>query len=201
MLDKITSTPSPARDAGAVNDAGATLGGPGNAERPHDRAPIVAPQRYHQRREPITASGDGHPVGEDLIREDPSTGPLNPAARQVRCAAAHVSDPRPCQGRPDTVRIVDQTGADTEACLLHGAVLLASLHLGRVYPLHGPQGSAITVYQRARDLPPFDFLAKLVGDEDPVAARYGAGNAWPAPGNPRSSRWDERDEDRPRGIA
>ncbi len=201
MLDKITRNLSPARDAGAATNAEATLGGgPGNGDRRHDHAPILAHRRYHQRREPITASGDGHPVGEDLVRADPSTGPLDPAAWQARCAAAHVSDPRPCQGQPDAVRVVDQTGAGAEACLLHGAVLLASLHHGWVYPLHGPQGSAITVYQRARDLPPFDFLAELVGN-GPVTTRYGSGNAWPAPGNARSSRWDECDEDRPRGTA
>jgi hypothetical protein len=69
-----------------------------------------------------------------------------------------VADPRPCEEQPDAVRIVDQTGASTEACLLHGAVLLASLQGGRVYPLNGPPGSAILVYTRACDLPPFDFL-------------------------------------------
>ncbi len=75
-----------------------------------------------------------------------------------RCAAAHLADPRPCEGQWDAVRVVDQTGAGTEACLLHGAVLLASLDRGRVYPLNGPDGSAIVVFTRAQGLPPFDFL-------------------------------------------
>jgi hypothetical protein len=44
------------------------------------------------------------------------------------------------------------------ACPLHGAALLASLDGGRVYPLNGPNGSAIAVYAFARTLPPFDFL-------------------------------------------
>jgi len=147
-------------------------------------------------RDPATTVGRRGASSEPGNAETKDEHPANVA----RCAAAHVSDPRPCEGRPDAVCVVDQAGAGTEACLLHGAVLLASLRHGRVYPLHGPQGSAITVYRRARDLPPFDFLAELVGN-DPVTTRYGSGNAWPAPGNARSSRWDERDEDRPRGTA
>lgn len=83
---------------------------------------------------------------------------MNAATEGGRCEAAQVADPRGCEGRPDAVRIVDQTGASTKACLRHGAVLLASLHHGRVYPLHGPHGSAIVVYTRARQLPPFGFL-------------------------------------------
>lgn len=83
---------------------------------------------------------------------------MTPSTSAPRCPAAHPADPRGCEGQPNAVRIVDQTGADIQACLLHGAVLLASIHRGRVHPLHGPQGSAIAVYTRARDLPPFDFL-------------------------------------------
>jgi hypothetical protein len=83
---------------------------------------------------------------------------VSPGYGHGRCKAAHVADPRGCEGRPDAVRIVDQTGASTEACLRHGAVLLASLHHGRVYPLHGPHWSAILAYTRAQELPPFDFL-------------------------------------------
>ena len=75
-----------------------------------------------------------------------------------RCEAAHVADPRPCDGQRDAVRIVDRFGAGVEACVLHGAVLLASLDRGKVYLLHGPDGSAITVYTRAGELAPFDFL-------------------------------------------
>jgi hypothetical protein len=76
----------------------------------------------------------------------------------TRCPAAHAEDPRPCDGPTDTVRIVDRPGAEVAACPLHGAVLLASLDRGRVYPLAGPSGSAIGVYALARTLPPFDFL-------------------------------------------
>jgi hypothetical protein len=69
-----------------------------------------------------------------------------------------VADSRGCEGQLDAVRIVDRTGVSTQACLRHGAVLLASLQGGRVYPLHGPPGSAIVVYTRARDLPPFGLM-------------------------------------------
>lgn len=80
---------------------------------------------------------------------------MNPA----RCAAAHSEDPRPCEGPTDAVQIVDQTGAPAAACVLQGAVLLASPAGGRVCLLNGPSGSAITVHVRARALPAFDFLS------------------------------------------
>jgi hypothetical protein len=75
-----------------------------------------------------------------------------------RCAAAHADDHRPCDGLADAIQVVDRTGSSVAACLLHGAVLLASLDGGRVYPLNGPDGSAIAAYTRARSLRPFDFL-------------------------------------------
>ena len=74
-----------------------------------------------------------------------------------RCAAAHAEDPRPCEGRPDAVRVVDAGGAEALACVLHGAVLLASLADGRVYPAAGPDGTAIDVYKRAQELPAFSW--------------------------------------------
>ena len=83
---------------------------------------------------------------------------MSAATRDGQCSAAHVEDPRPCDGPTDSVRIIDQTGAATSACLLHGAALLASLERGRVYPLNGPDGSAITVFTRAQTLPALDFL-------------------------------------------
>ncbi|MFC0532805.1 hypothetical protein [Phytohabitans kaempferiae] len=55
------------------------------------------------------------------------------------------------------MRIVDRAGASTAGCILHGAVLLASLDGGRVYLLNGPAGSAIAVYRLARELSAFDF--------------------------------------------
>lgn len=139
---------------------------------------------------------------------------MNAATGDRRCEAAHVADPRGCEGRPDAVCIVDQTGAGVQACLLHGAVLLASLDRGRAYPLHGPQGSAIAVYTRARDLPPFDFLTgpgvSLVTPTDeaavfpyapPTAAPAGPGSGWSGAGNARSSRWLESCVSRLRGNA
>jgi hypothetical protein len=83
---------------------------------------------------------------------------VSAATRDGRCPAAHVADPRPCDGPTDSVQIIDQTGDATSACLLHGAVMLASLERGRAYPLNGPDGSAITVFTRAQRLPAFDFL-------------------------------------------
>jgi hypothetical protein len=56
------------------------------------------------------------------------------------------------------VRVIDQTGTDVDACLLHGAVLLASLDHGRWAPFHGPEGSTIAAHTRAPDLPSFDFM-------------------------------------------
>lgn len=49
-----------------------------------------------------------------------------------RCPAAHTADPRPCESVIDAVQIVDQAGVGVAGCLLHGAVLLASLHRSRV---------------------------------------------------------------------
>jgi hypothetical protein len=83
-----------------------------------------------------------------------------------RCAAAHAEDPRPCDGAIDAVQIVDQTYVAVAACLLHGAVLLASLDRGRVYPLNGEDGVAITVFTRAQALRPFDFLVESGSSTD-----------------------------------
>ena len=105
------------------------------------------------------------PIKQDLTEVSAAT------ASPGRCTAAHVLDPRPCEGAPDTVQIVDQTGGGVAACLLHGAVLLASLDGGRVYPLGVPEGCAISVYVRARSLPPFDFLL------DPSVSRMDASEA------------------------
>ncbi|HKS99251.1 MAG TPA: hypothetical protein VJT31_06940 [Rugosimonospora sp.] len=91
------------------------------------------------------------------LRQDITEVPAATAS-PGRCTAAHALDPRPCEGAPDAVQIVDWVGEAVGACLLHGAVLLASLDRARVYPLGGPEGCAITVYVRARSLAPFDFL-------------------------------------------
>lgn len=71
-----------------------------------------------------------------------------------RCPAAHVEDPSPCDGPHDAVRVCDQFGGEAYGCLHHGAVLLASLEGGRVYP---GTGSAIEVFERAQKLRPFQF--------------------------------------------
>lgn len=75
-----------------------------------------------------------------------------------RCAAAHSDDVRQCEGQRNAVQIIDRTGASVAGCVLHGAVLLASLEGGRVAPLNGPDGAAIEAFRRAQVVPPFDFL-------------------------------------------
>lgn len=92
--------------------------------------------------------------GTDDMTPD-MTSPMGP---QGRCAAAHVEDMARCEGPADAVRIVDQAGAEVTGCVRHGAVLLASLEGGRVYPGPGArQGDAIEVFRAARHLPPFAF--------------------------------------------
>lgn len=76
--------------------------------------------------------------------------------RQNRCLAALVADPRPCEGQTDVVRVIDQTGQGTPACLLHGAVLLASLNGGRVRPAQDGPSATTVVRGRARAMHPFD---------------------------------------------
>jgi hypothetical protein len=105
----------------------------------------------------VVSEQDRHDRVAHLPNEDRPGRALD-GLRQ-RCAAAHGEDPRPCEGATDAVQIVDQAGVAVAACLLHGAVLLASLDGARVYPLNGPEGSAITVFTRAQTLPPFDFLS------------------------------------------
>jgi hypothetical protein len=110
---------------------------------------------------------------------------VNAATWDGRCSAAHVADPRPCEGPKTAVQIVDQTDAAVSACVLHGAVLLASLERGRVYPLNGPDGSAITVFTRAQTLPAFDFLT------GPGVARVTTVNeAAVFPSAPEVTHWD-----------
>ena len=110
-----------------------------------------------------------------------STEQVTPTQQLHCCPAAHPLDSRSCQGRTDAVRIVDQTGAGVEACLLHGAVLLASLDCGRVYPANGPLGSAIAVYTRARELSPFDFLRGPGVDRVATASEAAVSPDVPAP--------------------
>lgn len=77
---------------------------------------------------------------------------------QTRCAAAHAEDPTPCEGPHDAVRIVDQLGAETLACVHHGARLYASLDRPRVYPMPGHDQAALEVYTRAQGIEPFEWM-------------------------------------------
>lgn len=77
-------------------------------------------------------------------------------ARTTRCAAAHREDPRPCDGPEDAVRVVDASGAEQSGCVLHAAVVLASVTDARVYP-GSVEGAAIEAHKRAQGMRPFDF--------------------------------------------
>jgi hypothetical protein len=79
-----------------------------------------------------------------------------------RCAAAHAEDVSACEGPLDAVRVVDELGGEVLGCVRHGAVLLASLECGRVYPGPGHDGYAIEVFKRAQQLKPFNFRGPTV---------------------------------------
>lgn len=74
----------------------------------------------------------------------------------ARCEAAHREDSRPCQGPTDAVRLVDPSGAEETGCVLHAAVVLASVKGVRVYP-GSVEGAAIEAFKRAQGMRPFDF--------------------------------------------
>lgn len=77
----------------------------------------------------------------------------------VRCAAAHVEDPSPCEGARAVVRIVDQHGGEATGCVRHAPVMYASLTRARVFPSPGHKGAATEVYIRAQALEPFAWHA------------------------------------------
>jgi hypothetical protein len=133
-----------------------------------------------------------------------------------RCAAAHGDDVRLCEGQRDAVQVIDRTGASVEGCVLHGAVLLASLEGGRVFPWKGPDGAAIEVFRRAQTMPAFGFLggrgiarADAAVGEAPIPPTSDAGTQgedqgrlrWSWSGNARSSCLIETTESEPRGSA
>lgn len=77
--------------------------------------------------------------------------------RPDRCPGAHARDESPCDGPADAVRVVDQHGAEQDACVNHGSALLASLKDARV--MRGSvEGAAIEAFRRAQQRTPFDFL-------------------------------------------
>ncbi|MDI5966447.1 hypothetical protein [Streptantibioticus silvisoli] len=104
-----------------------------------------------------------------------------------RCAAAHSTDPSPCEGPHDAVLIRERRAVATRkrtgmggvaitgradldgvpGCVHHGARLLASMHGGHAYP--GPSndtgrepgdGAATEAYRRAKTLKPFDWVTR-----------------------------------------
>lgn len=73
-----------------------------------------------------------------------------------RCQAAHEDDPRPCEGPQDAVSI-QTSGATVSGCVLHGAVMLASIRGAKVYP-GSVDKAAIEAFTRAQSMTPFDFF-------------------------------------------
>jgi len=84
------------------------------------------------------------------------------------CPATHAEDIRPCIGPANAALIVDQAGSQTEGCVLHGAVLLASLDHGQVVITKEHPASQL-VFELATGVRPF----AIDGDELPAAARAG----------------------------
>ncbi|MEU5507243.1 hypothetical protein [Streptomyces fungicidicus] len=75
-----------------------------------------------------------------------------------RCPSAHPDDPTLCAG-PAVVTVLDAVGAGADGCEHHAARLLASLAVGRVYPLpDAPAGAAIRVFKAADTLRPFCWM-------------------------------------------
>lgn len=72
---------------------------------------------------------------------------------EEQCPAAHEEDRRACVGNLDALRVVDAGGETTYACVLHGAVALASVTDARA--IQGNRsGAAIAAYELAKTLEP-----------------------------------------------
>ena len=88
---------------------------------------------------------------------EPHATAAAPAA--VRCPAAHLDDPNPCNG-PATVTVLDTSNRGADGCEHHAARMLASLDGGRVYALpDAPDGSAIRVFKAADGTRPYPWVA------------------------------------------
>jgi hypothetical protein len=97
---------------------------------------------------------EANPAG---VMDDPPL-PAHQPSTTGRCSAAHVEDISACNGPRDAVSIEDASGDSALGCVHHGAVLLASLADGRVYPGPGHRdGDAIAVYYAGQSLRPFAF--------------------------------------------
>lgn len=186
----ISSSPPQSSQAARAGSDGPQVSAPRISSRRYQNAPTAV----------VTGATETQPLLEETSR----------------CGAAHVEDVRQCEGQRDAVRIIDRTGAGVAGCLLHAAVLLASLVDGRVIPLNGPDGSAIEVFRRAQTMPAFGFLdgqgiarADAAAEVTPIPPRSGAGThdgdqgrlRWSWSGNARSSCLIETTESGPRGSA
>lgn len=91
---------------------------------------------------------------------DHTNNPPNRGAASARCPAAHLNDARPCEGPLDAVVITDGGRGSAIGCVLHGAIMYASLTTVRVTPGPGHRdGDCVDVYNRSRTLRPFDGVA------------------------------------------
>jgi len=81
-----------------------------------------------------------------------------------RCGAAHREDYTLCEGDPEAVEIVLESGDRVLACVHHGARFYASVTRPRVYPVGGPDGphagAALEVYHRAAGMKPFFWMSE-----------------------------------------
>jgi len=80
-----------------------------------------------------------------------------------RCEAAHRQDYTLCEGNPEAVEIVLESGDSVRACVSHGARFYASTTRPRVRPVGGPDGpnagAALEVYHRAQGMTPFFWMS------------------------------------------
>jgi hypothetical protein len=65
------------------------------------------------------------------------------------CAAAHIDDPRPCDGPADAVVVRDKFGGEASGCVRHAAAMLAAVDGSTVHAGSVP-GAAIEAFKRAQ---------------------------------------------------
>ncbi|GIJ51289.1 hypothetical protein Val02_81750 [Virgisporangium aliadipatigenens] len=94
--------------------------------------------------------------GRERLRELDEPPVDDGATQRQRCLAAHPDDQTDCDGPVDAVQVVDKESTVVTGCIRHGAVLLASLDGGRIWP-GSVDGAAIEVHKQAQHLRPFSF--------------------------------------------
>jgi hypothetical protein len=146
----------------------------------------------------VPVSQAGVIMRSDVPPDDREAAPE--PTRRERCLAALLVDPRPCESRPDVIRVIGRTGQGTTACLPHGAVLLASLD-SQVRVLRGERPAAAEVRRRAGLMRPFDGVwtgpgVQRMNSLEAAAVFPSAPYSLPepclrssGPGNARRARW------------